>query len=62
MVQQYTKLNVADNTGAKKAQCVKILGGTRRRYGGLGDWDGGEGPHPGHEGGPERLSRSSHQT
>ena len=37
MVQQYTKLNVADNTGAKKAQCIKILGGTRRRYGGVGD-------------------------
>lgn len=37
MVQQYTKLNVADNTGAKKAQCIRILGGTRRRYGGVGD-------------------------
>ncbi|MBN2029839.1 50S ribosomal protein L14 [bacterium] len=37
MVQQYTKLNVADNTGAKKAQCIKILGGTRRRYGSVGD-------------------------
>ena len=37
MVQQYTKLNVADNTGAKKVQCIKILGGTRRRYGSIGD-------------------------
>ncbi len=37
MVQHYTKLNVADNTGAKKAQCIKILGGTRRRYGSVGD-------------------------
>ena len=37
MVQQYTKLNVADNTGAKKAQCIRILGGTRRRYGSVGD-------------------------
>ncbi len=37
MVQQYTKLNIADNTGAKKAKCIKILGGTRRRYGSVGD-------------------------
>ena len=37
MIQQYTKLNVADNTGAKKVQCIKVLGGTRRRYGYVGD-------------------------
>ncbi|MFQ6617660.1 MAG: 50S ribosomal protein L14 [Fidelibacterota bacterium] len=37
MVQVYTKLNVADNTGAKKVQCIKVLGGTRRRYGMIGD-------------------------
>ena len=37
MVQQYTKLKVADNTGAKKVQCIKVLGGTRRRYGRIGD-------------------------
>jgi len=37
MVQQYTKLNVADNTGAKKVQCIKVLGGTGRRYGSIGD-------------------------
>ncbi|MCJ7813090.1 50S ribosomal protein L14 [bacterium] len=37
MVQQYTKLVVTDNTGAKKAQCIKVLGGTRRRYGSVGD-------------------------
>ena len=37
MIQQYTKLNVADNTGAKKVQCIKVLGGTRRRYGSVGD-------------------------
>ena len=37
MVQEYTKLNVADNTGAKKVQCIKVLGGTRRRYGSIGD-------------------------
>ena len=30
-------LNIADNSGAKLAQCVKVLGGTRRRYAGLGD-------------------------
>jgi large subunit ribosomal protein L14 len=37
MIQHYTKLNVADNTGAKKVQCIKVLGGTRRRYGSVGD-------------------------
>jgi large subunit ribosomal protein L14 len=37
MVQQYTNLVVADNTGAKKAMCIKVLGGTRRRYGSVGD-------------------------
>jgi len=37
MIQQSTKLNVADNTGAKKVQCIKVLGGTRRRYGYVGD-------------------------
>lgn len=37
MIQHYTKLNVADNTGAKKVQCIKVLGGTGRRYGYVGD-------------------------
>jgi large subunit ribosomal protein L14 len=37
MIQHYTKLNVADNTGAKKVQCIKVLGGSRRRYGSIGD-------------------------
>ena len=37
MIQHYTKLNVADNTGAKKVQCIKVLGGSRRRYGSVGD-------------------------
>ena len=37
MIQEYTKLNVADNTGAKKLMCIRILGGTRRRYGRIGD-------------------------
>jgi large subunit ribosomal protein L14 len=37
MVQSYSKLNVADNTGAKKVQCIKILGGSGRRYGSVGD-------------------------
>jgi large subunit ribosomal protein L14 len=32
-----TYLDVADNTGAKQVQCIKVLGGTRRRYAGLGD-------------------------
>lgn len=37
MIQQETVLNVADNTGAKKVLCIKVLGGTRRRYAGPGD-------------------------
>jgi len=37
MIQQQTILNVADNTGAKTAMCIKVLGSTRRRYAGIGD-------------------------
>ena len=37
MIQMQTKLNVADNTGAKEVMCIKVLGGTRRRYARLGD-------------------------
>ncbi len=37
MIQDETKLNVADNTGAKVAQCIKVLGGSKRRYARIGD-------------------------
>ena len=37
MIQMYTYIDVADNTGAKDCMCVKVLGGSRRRYAGLGD-------------------------
>tara|TARA_Y100000590_G_scaffold119297_1_gene136601 strand:- start:515 stop:883 length:369 start_codon:yes stop_codon:yes gene_type:complete len=37
MVQQETRLNVADNTGAKQVLCIKVLGGSRKRYAKLGD-------------------------
>jgi large subunit ribosomal protein L14 len=37
MVQNYTYLDVADNSGAKSVRCFHVLGGTRRRYGSLGD-------------------------
>ncbi len=37
MIQMQTYLDVADNTGAKQVQCIKVLGGTRRRYAHLGD-------------------------
>jgi len=37
MIQQESILEVADNTGAKTVKCVKVLGGTRRRYAGVGD-------------------------
>ena len=37
MVQQQTYLKVADNTGAKEIMCIRVLGGTRRRYAHIGD-------------------------
>lgn len=37
MVQEYTRLNVADNTGAKKVMCIRVIGGSGRRYGSVGD-------------------------
>jgi len=37
MIQDNTVLNVADNTGAKKVMCIKVLGGSRRRYASVGD-------------------------
>ena len=37
MIQMYTYVDVADNTGAKECMCIKVLGGSRRRYAGLGD-------------------------
>lgn len=37
MIQSETKLQVADNTGAKLVQCIKVLGGSKRRYASIGD-------------------------
>jgi len=37
MIQSETRLVVADNTGAKELMCIKVLGGTHRRFAGLGD-------------------------
>jgi large subunit ribosomal protein L14 len=37
MIQMQTNLVAADNSGAKKLQCIKVLGGSKRRYAGLGD-------------------------
>lgn len=37
MIQSETKLKVADNSGARQIQVIKVLGGSRRRYAGLGD-------------------------
>ena len=37
MIQVQTILNVADNSGAKEAMCIKVLGGSKRRYAGVGD-------------------------
>jgi len=37
MIQVETKLDVADNSGARKVQCIKVLGGSRRKYASVGD-------------------------
>ncbi|MBP8718265.1 MAG: 50S ribosomal protein L14 [Candidatus Atribacteria bacterium] len=37
MIQMQSKLFVADNSGAKKIQCIKVLGGSRKRYAGIGE-------------------------
>ncbi|PIE23416.1 MAG: 50S ribosomal protein L14 [Planctomycetota bacterium] len=37
MIQLHTMIDVADNTGAKTAMCIKVLGGSRRRYASVGD-------------------------
>src|SRR5262245_28814631 len=37
MIQMQTVLDVADNTGARRVQCSKVLGGSKRRYAGIGD-------------------------
>ena len=37
MIQMQTMLNAADNSGARRLQCIKVLGGSKRRYAGIGD-------------------------
>ena len=37
MIQMQTNLNVADNSGARRVQCIKVLGGAKRRYASVGD-------------------------
>ena len=37
MIQQESRLRVADNTGAKEILCIRVLGGSKRRYAGIGD-------------------------
>jgi large subunit ribosomal protein L14 len=37
MIQQESRLNVADNSGAKEVLCIRVLGGTKRRYASIGD-------------------------
>jgi large subunit ribosomal protein L14 len=37
MIQMQTVLTVADNSGARRVQCIKVLGGSKRRYAGVGD-------------------------
>ena len=37
MIQAQTKLDIADNSGARRVQCIKVLGGSKRKYAGVGD-------------------------
>ncbi len=37
MIQMQTNLDVADNSGARRVQCIKVLGGSKRKYAGVGD-------------------------
>ncbi|MBQ6663712.1 MAG: uL14 family ribosomal protein, partial [Firmicutes bacterium] len=37
MIQTETRLKVADNSGAKEIKCIRVLGGSRRKYGNIGD-------------------------
>ena len=37
MIQMQSELEVADNSGAKRVECIKVLGGSKRRYAGIGD-------------------------
>ncbi len=37
MIQMQTNLDVADNSGARRVQCIKVLGGSKRRYANIGD-------------------------
>ncbi len=37
MIQNYTRLKVADNTGARQLMCIRVMGGSNRRYAGIGD-------------------------
>jgi large subunit ribosomal protein L14 len=37
MIQQYSRLKVADNSGARQLMCIQVTGGSRRRYGTVGD-------------------------
>ena len=37
MIQMQTNLDVADNSGARRVQCIKVLGGSKRRYASVGD-------------------------
>jgi large subunit ribosomal protein L14 len=37
MIQMETMLTVADNSGARRVKCIKVLGGSKRRYAGIGD-------------------------
>ncbi len=39
MIQMQSNLDVADNSGAKRVQCIKVLGGARRKYASVGDFD-----------------------
>ena len=45
MVREYSVLRMADNAGARRARCIRVLGGSRKRYAGVGDMVVVAGPH-----------------
>ena len=56
MIQMQTNLDVADNSGARKVQCIKVLGGSKRKYASVGDINRGVGER-GHSAWPREEGR-----
>ena len=66
MIQMQTNLDVADNSGARRLQCIKVLGGSKRRYATVGDTivvsdQRGYSARPGEEGRSDEGGRRAHR-